>query len=1091
MVCLVGMAGVGTTGFQIELLGGISIRELSGEPCVLPTKKARALLAYLSLPAGRFHSRDKLTALLWGDTAEAQAKHSFRQALSTLRRSLANSEPPALLTQDDTFALRPAAVMVDVAAFESALAEGSREALERAAALYKGDLLDGFSVDEAPFEEWRVVERERLHELALEAMVKLMREHMRADDLDAAVRTAQRILALDPLQEPVHRALMRLLLRQGRRAAALQQYQTCVGALQRELGAEPDEETRTLYREIVRGEGAAGTRPTRAMDPALAIQDARRHRVESVLVGRRPDLAALHRALEQALEAGVRIAVVNGEAGVGKTRLIQEFTAEVASRGLQIVGASCHETEQALPFRPWVDALRGNAPALAADTCARLSAGACGSLVRLFPELGRPDDRPHTTTADEHALLFEALNELVQHLSDNAPLVIILEDLQCADAMSARLLAFLGRRLGSMPVLIVGTVRTEEVDETSVLQRALSELRAAGKLDEIALGALNRDESLILAQALRGVRGDGTVIEKFADELWALSEGNPFVIVETVRALREEPLGPGFTPKKVRRAVSERVARLSELARRTVAAAAVIGRPCSFRLLAESVGLAETDAATAVEELVRRRVLETVGDQLELSHDRVRQVVYDDLVPARRLVIHRAVAEALESLHAGSLDEVADELGHHFSKAAKPERALVYLERFAEVATRRYALDAALEVLRQASVAAASLPAQMRDQRQLELALRQCFVLSLAGQHPEVLKIMQDHAACRERVGNSGLSSDCYFRLAIAYQSVGRYVDGRQAAEMAIREGQRAGDNGRIGKGLYALSLMSIALGALTDAIEQGTRALSFLEPPSTRHWLALCYWSLTWAYTVSGRLEAGLESANQCAAVAELAGDRRLRAFARYITALVYVAYGEAGEALRLAREAQEASADPIATSLALLALGYAHLEGGDTVGAIDAFRQVLESRPASVTRARALAELGDASARAGDLSTGMRLAQEGLERGQADGAPFLVGLAERALGRIARMSGDPTRSEAHFTRALATFLSGQAVFEAARTRLDLAQALATRGDWDAAQAHLTEAVTVFSNAGAAQRVAEARELAASLRQPAARMSR
>src|SRR5262245_19279900 len=169
----------GMPRLHLELLGGFSARLDDGEPCALPTRKARALLAYLAVPPGRFHSRDKLAALLWGDTPEAQARQSFRQALGSLRRVLSRSQPPALLAQDNAIALDPRAVVVDVAGLELALADGTPQALERLPALYKGDLLDGFSVDVAPFEEWRVVERERLHELALDGLGKLLREQMR------------------------------------------------------------------------------------------------------------------------------------------------------------------------------------------------------------------------------------------------------------------------------------------------------------------------------------------------------------------------------------------------------------------------------------------------------------------------------------------------------------------------------------------------------------------------------------------------------------------------------------------------------------------------------------------------------------------------------------------------------------------------------------------------------------------------------------------------------------------------------------------------------------------------------------------------
>src|SRR5262249_7830157 len=151
--------------------------------------------------SGRAHSRESLTAPLWGDNPEDLARQAFRQTLSRLRRGLGGPATAALLDGPDTVALDPQSVWVDAAEFEAGGGGGEPGAVQRGAALYRGDLRDGLDVDEPVFEEWRTVERERLRELALEALAKLLAHHMRADNLEPAVQTALRLLALDPLQE--------------------------------------------------------------------------------------------------------------------------------------------------------------------------------------------------------------------------------------------------------------------------------------------------------------------------------------------------------------------------------------------------------------------------------------------------------------------------------------------------------------------------------------------------------------------------------------------------------------------------------------------------------------------------------------------------------------------------------------------------------------------------------------------------------------------------------------------------------------------------------------------------------------------------
>src|SRR5882762_5422984 len=187
---------------SLTLLGGFQARLEPGSAVALPTRKSQALLAYLALPPGRAHPRDKLAALLWGGIREESARGSLRQALFALRKALSDT---SVVQQDgDALALERGAVDVDAVTFERLVHEGTASALERAVALYQGDLLSGFAVDEAPFEEWLLAERERLRELALEALARLLANQRNAGASEAAVHTALKLLTLDPLQEPVH-----------------------------------------------------------------------------------------------------------------------------------------------------------------------------------------------------------------------------------------------------------------------------------------------------------------------------------------------------------------------------------------------------------------------------------------------------------------------------------------------------------------------------------------------------------------------------------------------------------------------------------------------------------------------------------------------------------------------------------------------------------------------------------------------------------------------------------------------------------------------------------------------------------------------
>jgi DNA-binding SARP family transcriptional activator len=236
---------------KLTLLGGFEAASSSGA-IALPTKKTRALLAYCALRPGEVHQREKLATLLWGDTIEANARNSLRQALFLLRAALKQARCAAFRIDGDTVTADPQGIDVDVFRFEQLVAKRTPVTLEQAAALYRGDLLDGFVIDEEPFEQWLIHERERLRELALDALARLLRHQNSLEATDAATQTARRLLTLDPLQEAVHRVLMRLHVRAGRREAALRQYEICVGLLRRELQLGPEPETRQLYEEILR-----------------------------------------------------------------------------------------------------------------------------------------------------------------------------------------------------------------------------------------------------------------------------------------------------------------------------------------------------------------------------------------------------------------------------------------------------------------------------------------------------------------------------------------------------------------------------------------------------------------------------------------------------------------------------------------------------------------------------------------------------------------------------------------------------------------------------------------------------------------------
>jgi TolB-like protein/Tfp pilus assembly protein PilF len=242
---------------HISLLGGFEARLGSGEALLLKGRKTQALVAYLALSPDHPRSREELVGLLWGDRGEQQARSSLRQSLSELRKALGDADNSLLLAGRDTLSLDAAAIDVDVTEFHRLIDDGTPTALEQAAELYRGDLLDGMGVHDLAFEDWLRDERQRLHELACEALSKLL-DHQAAGDIERAIVTARRLLALDPLREGTHRALMRLYTDKGERTLALKQYKACRDILAAELGVSPELKTEQLTQEIRTGAAGMG-----------------------------------------------------------------------------------------------------------------------------------------------------------------------------------------------------------------------------------------------------------------------------------------------------------------------------------------------------------------------------------------------------------------------------------------------------------------------------------------------------------------------------------------------------------------------------------------------------------------------------------------------------------------------------------------------------------------------------------------------------------------------------------------------------------------------------------------------------------------
>jgi DNA-binding SARP family transcriptional activator/tetratricopeptide (TPR) repeat protein len=1068
----------------LVLLGGFAARVApSARPLSLSLKKARAILACLALAPGGTRPRQTLTGLLWPEAGEAEARNNFRVTLSSLRTALAAAQLRCLHIDGDTVLLDLDMVDVDTVTLRRLVENGSPDALTEAIRVYRGDLLAGLDLEEAPFEEWLVGEREQLRILALGACEKMLAHQLRADADEAALASAMRLLSLDPLRDSVHATVMRLHAKHGRFGQALRQYNACALALQRDLGVAPAAPTRRLYEEILRsGTAGHGGRPRRGADarePTVSWPPM----VRAPHVGRVDEMRKLHEVLKDALGRRGHLVAVMGEAGIGKTRLVNELAGEAERAEAQVWLGRAYESDRILTFGPWVDAIRTSGLARDGASLADFSPVWRSELGRLVPELG-DSSLKEARHQDNPRRIFEAVAQLVKHAIARQPLVLILEDLHWADELSVRLLSFLARRIAEWSVLIVATAREEEVDARSALRRTLNELRTVGVLVPVDLGPLSQTHTAALVHELVQTEGKSFKPESVIPRIWALSRGNPFMIVEAVQALGDDATAAGrgslpLTPV-VREVVAGRLARLSEQGRRLISIAAVIGRVFEFPVLQRASELRKLEAAEGVDDLIRRRLLNVVQHGLEVTHDWVREVAYGELQPPRRQILHAAVARAVETQYAENLEPHYPALARHYFEGEVWDKAVVYLHAAGRASAARVGHREAVSRFEGALTALRHLP-ETRDtiERHVDICLDLRYSTSGLGDFERMIAHLRDAEPLARRLDDER-------RLGWVHAYMGYYLRMARppAAALPFTESARAiagktGDRELAIEADYQKAMACSYAGEHGQAQELFRRAVATGDALGVegRSHVSIVAEMAARAYIVRPLAECGLFAeavrlGGEAIRIAEDLDSPINKTIAHLTLAEAYEVKGEFDRAIPLLERAlAEAHAWDLhlMTTTVMAALGYVYTKServADGVAILDQISKVYESPSMPASRSRSVVTLGEICLAADRLDEATALATRAVtltheygQRGWEAGALRL--LAETASLRRPR---DVT-AEAHYWAALAIAEALGMRPLAARCRLGLGSLRKDRPR--EAQAHLDLATTSFREMG------------------------
>lgn len=1008
------------------------------------TRKHAALLKILLSERGRVVPADCLIEWLWPDLPPQSGQANLHVGVSLLRRVLEPElERPVasshILTRHPGYLFNPSpGCWIDVDEFrarlsnaEAHLREGEPaqaiRAYEAAANLYRGDYLA-----DDPYEDWAIGPRERVREEYLEALGKLGSLNLAAGDGAAALSWAQHALALDPCREEAHRQAMRACYALGHQADALRQFERCREILLEELGVEPMPRTLVLYQQILSGQAEviaeAGT-----VELGLGPLP---------FVGRGAELLTLRGLLDKARREGCQVALVSGEAGVGKTRLVEEFAAGVRPQGVALLRTRCHALERDIPYQPLREAL---SEALAAadvltlvrdlEPWAGVVAGMLPALWERCPDLDPP---PPLAPAEEQARLLHGLTRLVQVLASDGPFLLFIDDLHWADGATLQALHYLSGHLGESPVLLLGAYRAEE---TATLEQLLTDLGHEGRLAEIPLHRLSQVEVTALIAAMARSPYGGKL---FSQRLYQETGGNPLFLAETLRALFEQGIlyrdesGAWATdfdeitesyeelpiPRTVREVVLSRHRQLSKQQQRALAVAAVIGRAFEFHLWLRATAAPGVELVDALEDCLARRLLvRQEDDRYDFGHGLIREVLYRALPLERRRLLHRRVADAL----AGEDDASAGEVARHYQMAGEHRQALHYWMLAGLTARRLFALQEAhghfaraLTAMDEEKIGLSSDRAEL--EQRYEVLRNLAFLSSLLGRRREEQQYLEAVLALARALDDNCKQYEIGLALAKYYFLTGRL---EQALEMSRNVAHSSRDSGDADWEVNALRLAGYyeyRLGHKQRAFNTLQEGLELSRRIGDRQAEAQCSNALALMHYFEGDYSRALTVWQEARTICQEIGLRPVEAQVTANIGVVYRVLGCCAEAtscleegLAMAREVGFRTVQPDA----LLNLGLCrsilgqHEEGVRVVEEALALARGVEYTELTMRSLNGLAfihlRLGDAT----HVQRALTLAGEALEVARTAGLRHGVALAHSLRGRAFLTQGQCAEAE------------------------------------------------------------------------------
>ncbi|MEW6638209.1 MAG: AAA family ATPase, partial [Actinomycetota bacterium] len=842
-------------------------------------------------------------------------------------------------------------------------------------------LARGEFLSEEPYEEWAVEAREEWRERCLAALSNLGECLALRGSYTEAIESCERALELDRYREDLHRRLMLYHYCAGEQALSLRIFRSYARMLESELGVAPSPELVAL-KERVEARDVPGVdalrrypRPRRPLRFPYSL--GRTH-----FAGRDAEYALLAERLREASEGAGGTVAVEGEAGIGKTRLVEEFLGYARSRGARVLSGRCYERDLGTPLEPVVEAL---GPLPATDGADTRGSGSEGDSRYLWKA------RLHEDVARVYGAF---TRQLADASCDNGRggLVLFIDDVQWADPATLDFISYLAKRISGERILLVFTYRREQAPGLSGWLEGLAERRAVSTL---SLSRLSREDLAQILGPMSARAFDG--LSSLASFLHRESEGNPFYAVEYLRwlieagaveidtrrriaGLKSEALRQSVLPSGVRTLIRTRYSGLSERARELLELAAVVGRNFDLGLLGRAATSDESDVSGVIEPAISSGLIsETADGEYYFSHDKLRQALYDDIGSRRRRELHLRVAGTLQR-NGGEPTELA----HHYLRAQEWRPALENLAASARKAEEAHAWDAASENYARA--------------------------LEVAGRLPD--------------------SEEKRFELLAARERLLEHMDRREERAAAVREmfelACRLGDRARIADVQVRRIGVLMALSDPEGAAEAGREALAIYRESGDRAGEARAHRELGYVRWIHQDYAGALEANLQALCIHRDLGYRQAEAGDTSNIAQVYRSMGDYDSALRWAEEGVRIDrelGDRLAESFKINAMGTIHRERGDPKTALSFHLKSLSicgelgiknlRATQHINCGRLCLTLGDPEAALGHFRSAARLGRE-------MGYPRDEGYALMGVGVCLERDGEPSGAAEAYRQAI-----------------------------------------------------------------------